>query len=164
MELKLFAPLYILKGRYLPMETIDQKKGEKEKYRRNQIYEAVINKRTTQSLLKMEHEFEELHRDDSDNVLVEYVIQEALRLGHVPGKEEIVGWSYLISRFGSWDKVLSKASLKKNRDGFSEGTNTLRMAEIERQKALYKEKKREKKIKAQERVKQQREKKTAKEK
>ena len=146
------------------METIDQKKGEKEKYRRNQIYEAVINKRTTQSLQKMECEFEEFHRDDSDKALLEYVLQEALRLGHSPREKEIVGWSYLISRFGSWDKVLSKASLKKNRDGFSEGTNTLRMAEIERQKALYKEKKREKKIKAQERVKQQREKKITKEK
>ena len=157
-------PLYILKGRYLPMETAGQKKGEKEKYRRNQIYEAVINKRTTQSLLKMEHEFEKLHRDDSDNVLVEYVIQEALRLGHVPGKEEIVGWSYLIARFGSWNDVLDRASLKKYKIDRRGCGNTLRMAETERQKALYKEKKREKKIKAQERVKQQREKKIAKEK
>ena len=40
------------------------KEGKKD--RRNQIYESVINKRTTQSLQKKEHEFEELHKDDSD--------------------------------------------------------------------------------------------------
>ena len=95
------------------METVDQKKGEKKKDRRSAIYDLVINKRTTESLQKKEHEFEDLHKSDSDKALLEYVLREALRLGHAPGEKEIVGWTFLISRFGSWDKVLSKASLKK---------------------------------------------------
>lgn len=132
-----------------------QVKEGKKKDRRNQIYESVINKRTTQSLQKKEHEFEELHKVDSDKQLLEYVLKEALRLGHAPGEKEIVGWTYLISRFGSWDKVLEKASLKKNKSYYSEGANTLRQAEVERQKALYRERKQEKKIKAQERLKKQ---------
>ena len=132
-----------------------QVKEGKKKDRRNQIYESVINKRTTQSLQKKEHEFVELHKVDSDKQLLEYVLKEALRLGHAPGEKEIVGWTYLISRFGSWDKVLEKASLKKNKSYYSEGANTLRQAEVERQKALYRERKQEKKIKAQERLKKQ---------
>ena len=137
------------------METVGQKKGEKKKDRRNQIYESVINKRATQSLQKHEHEFEELHRDDSEKELLEYVLREALRLGHAPGEKEIVGWTYLISRFGSWDKVLEKVSLKKNKGNYSGSANTLRQAEVERQKALYRERKQERKIKAQERLKKQ---------
>lgn len=139
------------------MEIADQIKDEKKKDRRNTIYESVINKRTTQSLQKKEHEFEELHREDSDKALSEYVLKEALRLGHSPREKEIVGWSYLISRFGSWDNVLAKASLKKSREEFSGCVNTLRLEETERQKALYRERKREKKIKVQERLRQQKE-------
>ena len=134
---------------------MDQVKAGKKKDRRNQIYESVINKRTTQSLLKQEHEFEELHKDDSDKALLEYVIREALKLGHVPSEKEIVGWTYLISRFGSWNGVLEKSSLKKYKSAFPGCSNTLRVAETERQKALYKEQKKAKKIKAQERLKKQ---------
>ena len=139
------------------MDIVDQKRCAKKKDRRNAIYESVINKRTTQSLQKMEHEFEELHRDDSDKALLEYVLREALRLGHVPGEKEITGWTYLISRFGSWDNVLKKASLKYYKSNHSGCGNTLRIEETERQKALYKERKREKKIKAQNCLKQQKE-------
>lgn len=135
-----------------------QVKEGKKKDRRNQIYESVINKRTTQSLQKKEHEFEELHKDDSDRTLLEYVLREALKLGHVPVEKEIVGWSYLITRFGSWNNVLEKTSLNKHKSDHPGGGNTLRQAEIEHQKILYREKKREKRIKAQERLKQQKKK------
>lgn len=144
------------------METVGRKKGEKKKDRRNQIYESVINKRTAQSLQKREQEFEELHRDDCDKALLEYVLREALRLGHAPGEKEIVGWTYLISRFGSWGNVLKKASLKNYKSNHSGDCNILRMEETERQKLLYRERKREKKIKAQKRLAQQKEKKAIK--
>ena len=139
------------------METIVQKKDGKKKNRRNTLYESVINNRTTQSLRKQEQEFAELHRDDSDKTLLEYVLREALKLGHTPGEKEIVGWSYLIARFGSWNDVLEKTSLSKYKSDFPVCTNTLRLAETERQKELYRERKREKKIKAQQWLKQQRE-------
>lgn len=144
------------------METADQNTGLKKKDRRNMIYESVINKRTTESLQKREREFEELHSDDSDKALLEYVLREALRLGHAPGEKEITGWTYLISRFGSWDNVLKKASLKRHKSDRSGCSNSLRVEETERQKVLYRERKREKKIKAQKRLAQQKEKKAIK--
>ena len=134
-----------------------QGKEGKKKNRRNTLYESVISNRTTQSLRKKEQEFAELHMGDSDKALLEYVLREALKLGHTPGEREIVGWTYLISRFGSWNDVLEKTSLNKHKSAIPVCANTLRLAETERQKELYRERKREKKIKAQRRLKQQRE-------
>ena len=135
------------------MDDSNQKKNGKSNsvdkdIRRYEMYDSVITNRTKKALEKMEHEFCEAHKDDSDKALIDYVLQEALRLGHAPREKEIVGWSYLAQRFGSWGDLLAAASLEKYQDGASEEEYALVVSETERQKAIFKERKLEKSIKA----------------
>ena len=131
------------------MDSSDKKsRYAKKDTSRNSMYDSVIANRTETALRKMESEFEELHKEDDDNDLIAYVHKEALRLGHAPREKEIVGWTYLISRFGSWDVLLKKALLKAYTGSETEKDYSLVSAEEERQKQLYKEKKLEKARKA----------------
>ena len=122
--------------------------GNRKDTRRYAMYDSVIANRTEAALQKMEAEFEEIHKEDDDKDLILYVHKEALRLGHTPREKEIAGWTYLVSRFGSWDRLLAKASLKPYVGSDAEGDYTLAAAEEKRQKEIYKEKKREKARKA----------------
>jgi hypothetical protein len=63
--------------------------------------------------LLLEEKFARQHRNDTDEELITYLNDIALKLGHIPKKHEVFGFTYLKSRFGPWPRVLEKAGLKK---------------------------------------------------
>jgi hypothetical protein len=68
-----------------------------------------------EAFLRSEEKFAKRHMNDSDEELLRYLYQCVAELGHTPNKREVVGYTYLKSRFGPWPRVLEKAGLKETR-------------------------------------------------
>ena len=111
---------------------------------RNEIYDAVIRKMVQQALEAQEQDYSMKHADDSDEQLIQYIKEQSAVLGYTPRYKEIIGWQLIELRFGSWEGALRKADL---RICTSCSVNKLPriQQEVERQKAIYRQKKAEKK-------------------
>ena len=118
---------------------------------RNDIYEAVIRKMVAKALEEQEDAFEQVHAQDTDEDLADYLRSCARELGYSPRYKEIIGWRLLERRFGGWDAALQKSGLIP-----APGcpiTKLPRIMEVtENQKALYRQKKAEKKLKNKQRM------------
>ena len=68
-----------------------------------------------EAFLRREEDFAKRHRDDPDEELLRYLHQCAAELGHTPSKREVIGFTYLKTRFGPWPRILEKAGLKELR-------------------------------------------------
>jgi hypothetical protein len=114
---------------------------------RNEIYDAVIRKMVLQALEEQEQGFIRDHASDSDEQLLNYIKEQAAILCYTPRYKEIIGWQLIEQRFGSWENALRKANL---RICSSCAVNKLPriQQELERQKAIYRQRKAEKKEKS----------------
>ena len=113
--------------------------------KRNNYYDAAIRRMVKESLEKKEEAFAQLHEQDSDEMLLEYIRQQAEALGHSPHEKEILGSGLILQRFGDWHRALELAGLPRpnapdKRSGF-----LLYIEEEKLQKQLYAQKKLEKK-------------------
>ena len=125
---------------------------------RNNIYEATIKRMVNEALEAQEQEFSASRGADSNEQLLRYLCFCAGVLGHTPWPREIVGGRLIEQRFQTWKNaiVMAKLPMPSTPDkitGFSRYAE-----EVERQKALYREKKAAKKQKAQQRLKTRKEK------
>lgn len=125
---------------------------------RNEIYDAVIRRMVGQALQEQEERFAQEHGEDTEEQLAMYLRQCAEELGHTPWPREIIGGNMLKARFGSWENAVEAARLPppNTPDRLSEFARI--REETERQKLLYREKKRAKKAYNQRRMKAQKEK------
>ena len=111
---------------------------------RNEIYQAVIKKMVTQTLEEQETRFENQHGADTDEQLLAYLKESAIKLQHSPRYKEIVGWQLIERKFGTWNDALRRAGLPTV--GKYPVTHLPRyQEEIKRQKECYRQKKVEKK-------------------
>ena len=111
---------------------------------RDKIYRAVIRKMVDRALEEEENAFEQLHEKDSDQMLLQFLQQQAEVSGCSPKYKEIPGWRLYEQRFGSWHGALSAAGLPPC--GKELLTKLPRYVEEEkRQKELYRQRKAEKK-------------------
>lgn len=74
-------------------------------------FQKQVRDRTKKSLLQKETDFAQLHRDDSDEQLLEYVRICSRKLGKAPHAGEIIGGTYIAARFQGWDRVILAAGL-----------------------------------------------------
>ena len=119
---------------------------------RHNIYEAAIRRMVQQALEAQERSFREQHQKDTDQQLLLYLRESAMKLHHTPWPGEITGGGLIRERFGSWDRAVLLARLAAPR-GLNQPKNFLRVQEeTERQKEIYRRKKAEKKILAQQRI------------
>ena len=122
---------------------------------RHNIYEAAIRRMVQQALEEQELLFREHHQQDTDQQLLLYLRECAMKLHHTPWPGEITGGTLIRERFGSWDRAVLLARLPAPR-GLNQQKNFTRVQEeTERQKEIYRRKKAEKKILAQQRIAQQ---------
>ena len=119
---------------------------------RNKFYDIAIQKLVNNSLAAQEERFEELHRDDKDEMLLSYLKASALRLGHSPWPQEIQGGCYLEKRFGSWTAALSAAELPLPQTPNRSSRFARVQEETKIQKEIYQKKKEEKKARNKERM------------
>ena len=125
---------------------------------RNNIYEATIKRMVNEALETQEQTFGLDHDADSDEQLLTYLRECALRLGHTPWPREIAGGSMIEQRFGTWKTALLQAKLPQPSTPDKVSGFIRIQEETERQKQLYREKKAAKKQRAQQRMKAQKEK------
>ena len=69
------------------------------------------HKKAVQQLEEDERNFGRLHAADTDEQLLEYLREWAVRLKHSPNVCEVVGGEYIRRRFGGWDRVMALAGL-----------------------------------------------------
>lgn len=118
---------------------------------RNQIYDAVIRRMVSESLMEKEETFSREHELDSDEKLLLYLRQMALQLEHTPWPKEIIGWQMIVSRFGSWQEAIAQAGLPMMSTPNSPSKFLLYRNEEERQKVIYRNNRAEKKQKSMQR-------------
>ena len=63
-----------------------------------------------------ELEFYHAHKHDTNEMLLQHVKNLADQLGHMPTKEETIGYIYLKQRLGNWPTIMVKIGLKEPRE------------------------------------------------
>ena len=112
---------------------------------RNNIYNAVIRRRVRAALNEQERIFTEEHRDDSDEMLLQYLRDWAEQLRHTPWPGEITGTNLILKRFGTWEHARKKAGLPEP-DTPNRQSGFARYAEeMKRQKKVCREKRQKEK-------------------
>ena len=66
-----------------------------------------------QTLQRQEAEFARLHKSDTDEELIAYLVKCSRELGRCPKKEDVIGHTYLKQRLGPWPRILERAGLKE---------------------------------------------------
>ena len=89
---------------------------------------------------------------DTDEALLNVFLDWASVHGYTPWPGEMTGGDYLTERFGSWERLVSLAGLKKPTHPNRQQSFERVKEETERQKELYRRKKTEKKLLAQKRL------------
>ena len=118
---------------------------------RNQIYDAVIRRMVSESLMEKEETFSREHEFDPNEKLLSYLRQMAAQLEHTPWPKEIIGWQLITKRFGSWQEAVIQAGLPMMNTPNSPTKFLLYRNEVERQKIIYRNNRAEKKQKAMQR-------------
>lgn len=122
---------------------------------RKHIYEVVIRKMVTEALHEKEMQFAAQHEQDTDEQLLSYLWKCAAELRHSPHPKEIVGWKYILERFGTWEIALRRARLPCPYTPNTPSKFQLVIHETELQQKLYRQKKAEKKQRSQQLIQQQ---------
>ena len=117
------------------------------KPKRNQIYDAVINRMVQEGLAKKEMDFRMEHEKDTDEELLQYLRLQAKALKHAPWPKEIVGWDLIMERFGGWLEAINKAELPMMHTPNGLTKFQLYQDEVELQKRMYRKNNAEKKAK-----------------
>ena len=115
---------------------------------RNQIYDAVIRKMVVQALAEREALFAAEHGEDSDEMLLDYLRQQADELEHTPWPKEIVGWQMISQRFGDWTQAVERAGLPPMTTPHTVTKFKLYREEENLQKRIYRANRAEKKAKS----------------
>ena len=119
---------------------------------RQVIYQTTIRRMVAQALNEKEECFATEHSSDTDAQLAAYLRQCALHLRYTPHAKEIVGWQYLLERFGTWEQAIRAARLPLPTTPNTPSKFQLVLDEYEHQQALYRQKKADKKQKHQQRM------------
>lgn len=119
---------------------------------RQVIYQVTIRRMVEEALSEREKQFATEHAFDTNAQLAAYLQQIALKLGHTPHAKEIVGWQYILERFGTWERAIRAARLPLPTTPNIPSRFQLVLDEYEHQQALYRQKKAEKKQKHQQRM------------
>ena len=76
-------------------------------------FQEQVKSRARAELSRQQESFAEEHKDDTEEQLIAYVRGFANALGRTPNAGEVIGGPYIASRFGSWDRLVSKAGLPR---------------------------------------------------
>ena len=118
---------------------------------RQNIYEATIRRMVQEALEQQEQDFRQQHAQDSDEQLLAYLRDWAIRKQHTPWPGEIVGGKYIQERFGAWNRALLLARLPAPKTANQSKSFARVQEELEKQKEIYKQRKAEKKVLANQR-------------
>lgn len=81
----------------------------------SQWRDAKIAELTKNAIQQKNEAFVQQHRADTNRDLLQYLWRCARTLGRSPSDTEVIGADLLIERFGSWERALEMAKLRKRR-------------------------------------------------
>ena len=119
---------------------------------RENIYRVTIRRMVLEALEAQEQQFRLAHKRDPDEALLMLLHRWAADNRHTPWPGELTGGSYLVERFGSWERAIALAGLDPPTGHNSPQNSHRYLAETERQKELYQQRKSEKKQLARKRL------------
>ena len=114
-------------------------------------FENILRKRTEEALAKQQREFEIVHREDTDEELIDYLRRCAKEIGRAPNACEVIGGAYLHRRLGGWDRALRLAGLGRPGRAPDFHRRWIYKQEKQRQIDLHKAEKRRKQLEKQQR-------------
>lgn len=110
---------------------------ENKTFQEGRSFNRKVIGRTKEALRALNIQFAQEHAEDSDDMLLEYVRQEAVRFGFTPNAGEIIGGAYISSRFGGWKHVIAAAGLPSPKRQRPITSRKIFQDEFERQTQLY---------------------------
>lgn len=110
---------------------------ENKTFQEGRSFNRKVIGRTKEALRALNVQFAQEHAEDSDDMLLEYVRQEAVRFGFTPNAGEIIGGAYISSRFGGWKHVIAAAGLPSPKRQRPITSRKIFQDEFERQTRLY---------------------------
>ena len=88
-------------------------KNKARRFRGDLWFDQHVDQRTRRALEHKQSEFAQLHRDETDEQLLQHLRQAAQTIGYTPNPHEMIGGAYILSRFQTWEHAVSAAGLPK---------------------------------------------------
>ena len=110
---------------------------ENKTFQEGRSFNRKVIGRTKEALRALNVQFAQEHAEDSNDMLLEYVRQEAVRFGFTPNAGEIIGGAYISSRFGGWKHMIAAAGLPSPKRQRPITSRKIFQDEFERQTQLY---------------------------
>ena len=110
---------------------------ENKTFQEGRSFNRKVIGRTKEALRALNIPCAQEHVGDSDDMLLEYVRQEAVCFGFTPNAGEIIGGPYISSRFGGWKHVIAAAGLPSPKRQRPITSRKIFQDEFERQTRLY---------------------------
>lgn len=121
------------------------KKNKKPYFDAQEYVNQMLERRTNAALEQKNYLFVQEHSGDSNEELLDYVVQCAETLGYTPRYDEIIGGAFIVGRFGGWYKVLEYSGLPPMGKKRRPKGRRIYLDELRHQAALYRSEKRSKK-------------------
>lgn len=115
-----------------------EKKSQKY-FKGDQWFHRKVEGRTREALKLLNAQFCKEHSSDSNEKLLEYVRHTARHYGHTPNPGELIGGSYIASRFHGWQNAIEAAGLDQPRAQTKFNHCDLFKEEYKRQARLFKQ-------------------------
>ena len=124
-------------------------KRTRNRFRGDLWLEQQVDQRVKAALREKQEAFAQVHQEDTEEQLLDYVRQEAAKLRYTPNPGDLIGGPYIYKRFGSWDRVVALCGLPKPGKMPPMKSRTIYKEEYKRQLELFRqERKTEQKIRS----------------
>lgn len=88
-------------------------KRTRNRFRGDLWLEQQVDQRVNAVLRQKQEAFAQVHQEDTEEQLLDYVRQEAAKLRYTPDPRDLIGGPYIYKRFGNWERVVALCGLPK---------------------------------------------------
>ena len=117
-------------------------KRTRNRFRGDLWLEQQVDQRVKAALREKQEAFAQVHQEDTEEQLLDYVRQEAAKLRYTPNPGDLIGGPYIYKRFGSWDRVVALCGLPKPGKMPPMKSRTIYKEEYKRQLELFRQERR----------------------
>lgn len=117
-------------------------KRMRNRFRGDLWLEQQVEQRVKAALREKQEAFEQAHREDTEEQLLDYVRQEAAKLRYTPNPGDLIGGPYIYKRFGNWERVVALCGLPKPGKMPPMKSRTIYKEEYKRQLELFRQERR----------------------
>ena len=117
-------------------------KRMRNRFRGDLWLEQQVDQRVKAALREKQEAFAQVHQEDTEEQLLDYVRQEATKLRYTPNPGDLIGGPYIYKRFGNWERVVALCGLPKPGKMPPMKSRTIYKEEYKRQLELFRQERR----------------------